>query len=152
PYPASLPETRNVIAFLESHANVAGFQSFHNNGGMILRGPGSQAFGGYPEKDDRVLRAIAARGEAQIPYYRSMIIWRDLYQVHGGEVNFAYEMLGIASFTNEEWNSAQYRGRDAAPKEHARERLRFDDDVELGARYVDWHPFEHPQFGKIEIG
>jgi hypothetical protein len=152
PYPASLPETRNVVAFLESHPNVAGFQSFHNNGGMILRGPGSQSFGGYPDRDDRVLRAIAARGEAQIPFYRSMIIWRDLYQVYGGEVNFAYEMLGIMSFTNELWNSNQYRGREAPDKQRARERIRFDDDVELGARYVNWHAFEHPQFGKIEIG
>jgi hypothetical protein len=152
PYPCSLPETRAVTDFLVSHPNIAGFQSFHNNGGMILRGPGSQSFGGYPEKDDRVLRAIAARGEADLPHYRSMVIWHDLYQVYGGEVNFAYEMLGVMSFTNEMWNSAQYRGREPSDKERARERLRFDDDVELGARYVPWHAFDHPQFGKIEIG
>jgi len=152
PYPCSLPETRAVVDFLESHPNVAGFQSFHNNGGMILRGPGSQGFGAYPERDDRVMRAIGARGEEQIPFYRSMLLWRDLYQVHGGEVNFAYETLGIVAFTNEMWNTAQYRAREASEKEHARERLRFDDDVELGARYVDWHPFVHPQLGKIEIG
>lgn len=83
PYPCSLPETRAVTDFLALHPNVAGFQSFHNNGGMILRGPGSQSFGGYPERDDRVLRAIAARGEEQLPFYRSMQIWKDLYQVYG---------------------------------------------------------------------
>jgi hypothetical protein len=148
PYPCSLPETRAVVDFLSSHPNVAGFQSFHNNGGMILRGPGSQSFGAYPERDDRVMRAIGARGEEELPFYRSMLLWRDLYQVHGGEVNFAYEMLGIVAFTNEMWNTAQYRARE----QNARERLRFDDDVELGARYVDWHPFNHPQLGKIEIG
>jgi hypothetical protein len=152
PYPASLPETRAVLEFLNSHPNIAGFQSFHNNGGMILRGPGSQSFGGYPEKDDRVLRALAARGEEQIPWYRSMQIWKDLYQVYGGEVNYAYEMLGITSFTNEMWNPAQYRGRAAGGADEARERIRFDDDVEMGARYVPWHAFDHPQFGKIEIG
>ena len=152
PYPCSLPETRAVVDFLTSHPNVAGFQSFHNNGGMILRGPGSQSFGAYPEKDDRVLRAIAARGEEQLPFYRSMVIWRDLYQVYGGEVNFAYEMLGSMSFTNELWNADQYRGRPPADKQAARERLRFDDDVELGARYVAWHGFDHPQLGRIEIG
>ncbi len=152
PYPCSLPETRAVVDFLMAHPNVAGFQSFHNNGGMILRGPGSQSFGAYPERDDRVLRAIAERGEEQIPFYRSMVIWKDLYQVHGGEVNFSYEMLGILSFTNEMWNTAQYRGREASGQDAARERLRFDDDLELGARYVDWHPFHHPQFGDVEIG
>src|SRR6185436_14863584 len=90
--------------------------------------------------------------EEQIPFYRSMIIWKDLYQVYGGEVNFAYEMLGITSFTNELWNVGQYRGRKAGDKEEARERLRFDDDVELGARFVDWKPFQHPRLGKIELG
>ncbi len=152
PYPCSLPETRAVTEFLAAHPNVAGFQSFHNNGGMILRGPGSQSFGGYPEKDDRVLRALAARGEEQLPFYRSMQIWKDLYQVYGGEVNFCYEMLGIMSFTNELWNDDQYRGREASHDQSGRERLRFDDDLELGARFVDWKPFEHPQLGRIELG
>ena len=152
PYPASLPETRAVVDFLVAHPNVAGFQSFHNTGGMILRGPGAQGFGAYPEKDDRVLRAIAARGEEQLPYYRSMQIWKDLYQVYGGEVNFAYEMLGMMSFTNELWNIGQYRGRQPDDKSRARERLRFDDDLELGARWVAWKPFDHPTLGRIELG
>jgi hypothetical protein len=152
PYPCSLPETRAVVEFVSSHPNIAGFQSFHNNGGMILRGPGSQSFGAYPERDERVLRAIAARGEQQIPHYRSLQIWRDLYQVHGGEPNFAYETLGITAFSNEMWNTAQYRGRAPSEGERPRERLRFDDDVELGARHVAWHPFDHPQLGRIEIG
>ena len=152
PYPCSLPETRAVVEFLVAHGNIAGFQSFHNNGGMILRGPGSQAFGAYPERDDRVLRAIAARGEEQLPFYRSMQIWKDLYQVYGGEVNFAYEMLGIMSFSDELWNVGQYRGRRPDDKEGARERLRFDDDLELGARWVPWKKFVHPQLGQIELG
>jgi hypothetical protein len=152
PYPCSLPETRAVVDFLVAHGNVAGFQSFHNNGGMILRGPGAQSFGAYPEKDDRVMREIAARGEEQLPFYRSMQIWKDLYQVYGGEVNFAYEMLGIMSFTNELWNAGQYRGRQPDDKSRARERLRFDDDLELGAQWVPWKPFDHPRLGRIELG
>ena len=39
-YPASLPETRAVIQFVLDHPNIAGAQSYHNSGGMILRGPG----------------------------------------------------------------------------------------------------------------
>ena len=152
PYPCSLPETRAVVDFLVAHPNVAGFQSFHNNGGMILRGPGAQGFGSYPEKDDRVMRAVAARGEEQLPFYRSMQIWKDLYQVYGGEVNFAYEMLGIMSFTNEMWNTNQYRDRQPDDKSRAKERLRFDDDLELGARWVPWKPFDHPTLGRIELG
>jgi hypothetical protein len=167
PYPCSLPETRAVVDFLVAHPNVAGFQSFHNNGGMILRGPGAQSQGPLPEGDDRVLRAIAARGEEQLPFYRSMILWKDLYQVYGGEVDFAYATLGVLSFTNELWSSDQYRGRtppqrdDDEPRgriggpergEGARERLRFDDDLELSARWTPWKPFDHPQLGRVELG
>ncbi len=152
PYPCSLPETQAVVDFLVAHPNVAGFQSFHNFGGMILRGPGSKAFGAYPERDDRVLRALAARGEEQLPFYRSMQIGKDLYQVHGGEVNFAYETLGIFSFSNEMWSSALYRDRPPSDEADDRERLRFDDDLEMGARFVDWHVVDHPQLGKVELG
>jgi hypothetical protein len=152
PYPLSLPESRAVADFLVAHPHVAGFQSFHNAGGMILRGPGSQSFGAYPEDDDRVLRALAARGEEQLPFYRSMTIWKDLYQVHGGEVNFAYETLGILAFTNELWTGDQYRGRKGDDDARRRERLRFDDDLELSARHAAWKSFDHPQLGRIELG
>lgn len=152
PYPLSLPESRAVADFLVLHPNVAGFQSFHNMGGMILRSPGAQSAGPVPEADDRVLREIAARGEEQLPFYRSMVVWKDLYQVHGGEVDFAYLTLGILSFTNELWNGDQYRARKAPEGEWAKERLRFDDDLELSARWVPWKPFDHPQLGKVELG
>ena len=39
-YPFQLPEARAVARFLLSKPNVAGVQSYHNSGGMILRGPG----------------------------------------------------------------------------------------------------------------
>jgi hypothetical protein len=152
PYPLSLPESRAVADFLVAHPNVAGFQSFHNSGGMILRSPGAQSAGAVPESDDRVMRAIAARGEEQLPFYRSMVIWKDLYQVHGGSVDFAYLTLGILSFTNELWSSDQYRSRRPADPDRAKERLRFDDDLELSARFVPWKPFDHPQLGRIELG
>ncbi len=153
PYPVSLPETRAVVDFLVAHPNIAGFQSFHNSGGMILRGPGTKEFGGYPRGDDRVMQALAARGESQLPFYRSMVIWKDLYSVHGGEVNFAYEGLGIFAFTNELWSRAQYlQGAKGATGDASVDRLRFDDDLELGRRYVAWKPLQHPQFGAIEVG
>ncbi len=153
PYPASLPETQAVIEFLVAHPNVAGVQSFHNTGGMILRGPGSKTFGNYPARDEQVMRALAERGEQQLPSYRSMVIWKDLYTVYGGEVNFTYEMLGITSFTNELWSRDLYFQRDPKSGDEGRiERLRWDDEVELGARFVAWKSFDHPQLGPIELG
>ena len=43
-FPASLPETRAVIDFVVNHENIAGAQTYHNSGGMILRGPGQARY------------------------------------------------------------------------------------------------------------
>jgi hypothetical protein len=39
-YPGTLPETRAIKAFIVNHP-IAGAQSYHNYGGMFLRGPGA---------------------------------------------------------------------------------------------------------------
>ena len=44
-YPFSQPETRAVAEFVLAHPNIAAAQSYHNSGGMILRGPGREGGG-----------------------------------------------------------------------------------------------------------
>jgi zinc carboxypeptidase len=151
PYPLALPESRAVANFVVAHPNIAGFQSFHNTGGMILRGPGAKGYGKYPAGDDRVMREIGERGTKILPLYRNLVIWKDLYTVYGGEVNFAYETLGIYAYTNELWTRSNYHRR--APGGDARDdRMFFEDNVEFGARYAPWKPFDHPTLGPIELG
>ena len=77
---------------------------------MILRGPGAESYGEYPADDVEVYDEIGKTGEQMLPFYRYMVIWKDLYTVHGGFVNWAYEGLGIFAFTNEMWNTPQYSG------------------------------------------
>ena len=97
-YPFALPESRAVKDFVLAHPNVAAAQSYHNTGGMIPRGPGRE--GGTVEGgDERTLSFIADRGEEMLPYYRSLVIWKDLYTVWGGEVDWFYGGRGILSFT-----------------------------------------------------
>ena len=81
-YPFSQPETRAVAEFVLEHPNIAAAQSYHNAGGMILRGPGREG-DAMKSQDERVLRIITERGEKILPYYRSMIIWKDLYTTWG---------------------------------------------------------------------
>lgn len=150
PYPLYWPETRAIARFILEHENIAGVQSFHNAGGMILRGPGAEAFGEYPRSDLRVYDELGRDGERMLPFYRYMIIWRDLYSVFGGFVTWTYESLGVISFTNELWNDDQL-GK--GPPEGSRREPHFLDDALLfGAGFVDWHPYEHPLYGAIEIG
>lgn len=149
-YPLYWPETRSIARFIYAHPNIAGVQSFHNAGGMILRGPGAEVFGSYPRSDVAVYDEIGKEGETMLPFYRYMIIWKDLYSVFGGFVTWTYEGLGIISFTNELWSSEQLTGGPAGRSQALRHDL--DDLLMMGAGFVDWHPYDHPLYGEVELG
>ncbi|MCR4439507.1 MAG: M14 family metallopeptidase [bacterium] len=160
-YPLSLPESRAVAEFVLAHPNIAGVQAYHNSGGMILRGPGAEERGDPPGADLRTYDLIGQKGEKILPFYRYLTIWKDLYTVHGGFVNWTYEGLGIFSFTNELFSTRPYfgeaeQGDEQRPRRRGAEadkrRLEFNDLVELGAMFVPWHPYKHPTYGDIEIG
>ncbi len=159
PYPLSHPETRAIAAFILDHPNIAAVQSYHNSGGMILRGPGAE----YRERvvpagDVRVYDEMGELGAKLLPFYRYMIIYKDLYTVHGGFVNWTAEGLGIFSFTNEMWSSAKWFQRESGPGE-GRGRDGDADDPYLavdrlvfGQTFADYAPFDHPTLGKVLIG
>lgn len=81
-YPFSAPETRAVADFVLKHPNIAGAQSFHNSGGMILRGPGAEEdLSTYNRADIAIYDAIGKKGEKMLPGYRYMVVYKDLYSV-----------------------------------------------------------------------
>jgi hypothetical protein len=151
-YPFSYPETEAVGRFFLRRDNIAGVQSFHNAGGMILRGPAAEGIITYPGRDIQVYDSLGAEGEGILPFYRYMVIWKDLYTVHGGFVNWTYEGLGIFSFTNEMWSRSQLYNDAATPPDGKDENLFFNDSVMLGQLYIPWQELEHPHYGTIEIG
>ncbi|MDH5551502.1 MAG: M14 family zinc carboxypeptidase, partial [Gemmatimonadota bacterium] len=160
-YPFELPEARALNDFMMARPNIAGMQSYHNSGGMILRGPGAAWQGTYPSSDIRVYDELGENGERILPYYNYLIIWRGLYTVHGGSIDWTNDGLGIVSFSNELWNGGQYfnspllqeQQRDPdSPISGQRSRFFFDDFLEFGDQYVEWAPFDHPIYGAVEMG
>jgi hypothetical protein len=160
-YPFELPEARALNDFMEAHPNIAGAQTFHNSGGMILRPPGSAWGGDYPRTDIRVYDEIAETGERMLPYYNYYIIWQGLYTVHGGSIDWFHDGLGIISFSNELWSSGQYFNSPLlqeqqedpdSPISGQKGRYFFDDYLEFGAGYLEWTPFDHPIYGPVEMG
>lgn len=153
-YPGTLPETMAVKNFFFNHPNIAGAQSYHNYGGMILRGPGAaQDEKYYSRKDVQVYDAIGKTGERMLPGYDYIVIHKDLYTVFGGEIDFFALGRGIYTFSNElmttyklfnEKSEGGFRNND--------EYYEFDKLLLFGDAYVPWKEFDHPQFGKIEIG
>lgn len=160
-YPFELPESRAINDFMMANPHISGVQSFHNSGGMILRGPGAAWQGTYPQDDIRVYDELGEQGERMLPYYNYYVIWRGLYTVHGGSIDWQNDGLGIVSFSNELWNGGQYfnspllqeQERDSdSPISGQQGRYFFDDFLEFGDQFVDWAPFDHPEYGQVEMG
>lgn len=150
-YPTSLPETRAVIRFVNGHENIAGAQSYHNSGGMILRGPGVPQ-DEYRPQDVRVYDALGAVGEQALPGYDYMVVWSDLYTVWGGELDWFYGAKGILTFTNELWTPFKYFERDPERTRYDRVEYQFDRLLLMREAIVPWTEVDHPQFGRVEVG
>ncbi|MBK9391727.1 MAG: peptidase M14 [Bacteroidetes bacterium] len=147
-YPFTFPENQAVRDFVKTHPNIAGSQSFHNAGGMILRGPSIQGGGAevYSRQDDDVINKIGKTGEKIIPGYKLLTIWKDMYTVWGGELDWMHGN-GVFVYSNELWtpylmfydstNTDQYE---------------FDKLLLFNDSFIPWKKVTHPQYGEIEIG
>ncbi len=151
-YPFSLPENRAVMEFVMKHPNIAGAQSYHNNGGMILRGPGAEEdLDTYNRDDVRIYDAIGKKGEELIPGYRYLVVYKDLYSVFGGELDWFYGGRGIYTYTNELMASYLYFHENTR-RGNQDEEMKVDKYLTFGDAFVNWEEYDHPQFGTIEIG
>lgn len=149
-YPFSLPENRAVADFVLQHPNIAGAQSFHNSGGMILRGPGAQEdLSTYNRQDIRIYDAIGKKGEKMIPGYRYLTVYKDLYSVFGGELDWFYGSRGIYTFTNEIFTAFAYYKDKNGGRDQSYD---FDKDLLLNDAFSPWTTYNHPTYGEVEIG
>ncbi len=149
-YPLSIPETRSIAMWAMQHRNVAAVQSYHNNGRMILRGPGAKADPIYPPQDLKAYDLIGKEGEKLLPGYRYFISWKDLYTVHGATTDHFYSLMGSLAFTNEMYDPPADFDKNGEVTDA--ELMKFNDELTFGREFVDWHPYNHPQYGAIEIG
>lgn len=150
-FPLCFPETKAIAQWILNHPNIAAGQSYHNAGGMILRGPGANYLEGeYVGSDRATYDAIANAGVEMLPFYRSMVIYQDLYTVHGGFVNWLAESLGVITFTNELWSDKRIlqNGSDPSPEQMTRWR----DRLLFGQTTTDWKELKHPEYGTVLVG
>ncbi|MDB5248891.1 MAG: peptidase [Segetibacter sp.] len=152
-YPFSLPENRAVMEFVMKHPNIAAAQSLHNAGGQILRGPGDpNDLQTYNAQDLQVYDVIGKKGEELIPGYKYLVVYKDLYSVYGGELDWLYGGRGIYTFSNELWTPYLFFNKEAARDSQDNTSFSFDRFTLFKDAFVEWHEFNHPQYGKIEIG
>lgn len=154
-YPGTLPETRAVKDFIVKHPNIAGAQSYHNYGGMFLRAPGAAEDDALIDRSDKeAYDVIGKLGEKIIPGYDYFVLYKDLYTVYGGEIDFLALTRGIFTFSNELMTSYKLFNQKSQgwSRWENDEFNQFDRYLLFGDAYVEWKPFKHPQFGDIEIG
>lgn len=153
PYPLFIPENRLAADFIMAHPNIAGSQSFHNMAGMILRGPGDPE-DRYPQEDLQVYDLLGKKGEEILPGYKYTSISEGLYPAYGTLVDWMYNMQGALSFTNELNTSFNYfRQENTAGWFGSREeQAKFNQLLLFGDGAIPWQPYNHPQYGAIEIG
>ena len=165
PYPASEPEIRAVIHFLTTHLNVSCAITYHTYSGAILR-PYSDKPDDQMQIDDLwTYKEIGARGQA-LTNYRHVSVYHG-FRYHPRQVmrgafdDWAYDQLGIFALTVELWDmisAAGIKDRDFIewwrdhPEEDDLKLLAWSDEHTNRTGFIEWHPFDHPQLGPVEIG
>ena len=147
-YPFTFPENQAVRDFIKNHPNIAGSQSFHNFGGMILKGPSIKGGGAevYSRQDDEAIEKIGHTGERIIPGYKLVTIWKDMYTVWGGELDWMYGN-GCFVYSNELWTSYLMFHDTTTEDLFEFDRLLLFDDS-----FIPWKTVQHPQYGEVEVG
>ncbi len=71
------------------------------------------------------------------------------YFAWGSSLETSYNLFGIFSLGDEHWDVPDYDKDGEVTRE---ERFRWNDEAMGGKLFVDWHPYEHPTLGPVEIG
>ena len=165
-YPLSNPECKAIVDFALAHPNIGGAACGHTSGGIILYPPGTRPSTSAPNDDIKVLKAIAAMGEEELGYKKMNIFdtfMKDQENYSSGALDdWFYQNQGIPSYTMEFWNIAEKAGMpydwfssEAETPEKALERFNacMKWVKENAPQYLsDWQEFDHPTFGKVELG
>jgi len=169
-YPFQGTGLKGLAEWMMTKTNIVFVWTFHNNGGMLLRGPSRKGLGEFPSQDIAVYDYIGKQGERIIPGYRYLILWKDLYSTYGDSDGWASQLMGAYTYCAEVFTdeSHTFKGASERPepdpaREEAvrdifsggvpeRERLKFSDSVVQGELYKPWKAFKHPVYGEIEIG
>ncbi len=149
-YPLQYPEARNIATWMGQRLNVNFVLSYHNFGKLILRMPGTRSQKAMPPGDLAVHDYLGKEGEKMLPGYRYVWVAPTLGDSYGSSADHTYGRVGAFS-VGIELNAPQqdFNGdKQVSPEEV----MKFNDELTQGRMFVDWKPYQHPQYGEIEIG
>ncbi len=165
-YPLCAIETKAIVDFALAHPNIGGAAIGHTSGGVILYPPGTKPSAKANPSDIQKLVAIAKMAEEELGYtplniFDSFIHDQDNYD-SGALDDWFFQSEGVPAYTVEFWDVAKKAGVSSMSFGHNGEREatqleRFNGIMKwvkenASEYYVDWKEFDHPTFGKVEIG
>ncbi len=163
-HPLSEPEIDALVRAVVARPNVCGYNAYHTSGGVLLRPSSTAADSTLPPVDVMVWKQLGERGTALTGYTVHSVFEDFTFDksntMSGAADDWAYEHLGVYSWTTEFWDVIQqatgkkpstfiwYTGP-TAEEELAVYRWAMQHHPEV---YADWVSFPHPQLGDVEIG
>jgi hypothetical protein len=168
-YPFSGKGLKALASYISKRTNISIAWTFHNFGGMYLRGPSTKAQPEYSPQDIAVYDYLGEQAERISPGYRYLISWKDLYSTYGDSGEWMSMIMGTYTFVGEIYMTSQESFKsfkeskmDKSAEEDEfsfrgnpsfeRERIKFNDHLAQGELFKPWKAFRHPVYGDIEIG
>jgi hypothetical protein len=132
---------------------------------VILRPYDDRADDQFPTEDLRVYTELGKHA-TEITGYQHLSVFHDFRYdpkdvISGAADMWAYEHVGLFGWTTEFWSPLPHAGITDYhfvnwfadhPIADDLALLRWNDEALGGRGYVDWHEFEHPQLGRVELG
>ncbi|MCP4157909.1 MAG: hypothetical protein GY757_59920, partial [bacterium] len=166
-YPFSGVGINALARFIHKRPNICLAWSFHNFGGMFLRGPSTGTQEEYDPRDIAVYDFLGKQGERITPGYKYLISYKDLYSTYGSSAEWMGMVQGAYAFTGELFTHGRHLFRTQKEREKGKnveesfffpnsqkrlEMMKFSDHLTHGELLKPWKPFKHPTYGDIEIG
>ncbi|RFT14658.1 MAG: hypothetical protein OP8BY_0143 [Candidatus Saccharicenans subterraneus] len=161
-----VPEVLAYVRELKARPNIFAHVTCHSFGGAILMPPVNEEEK-MPSADRAVYDFLAGKASDLTGYeaitYLSLRGGQNLDKHISTEIGWLYNVRGIFSFVTEFWNPLKAAGITVKgpmslwlggfhPVEDELKLLGWNDQELGGQMFVRWHPFDHPQLGKVEIG
>ena len=163
-FPGSEPEVLSLVRAISARPNICGTNAFHTFGGVLLRPSSTKADAALPPGDVWTWKQIGARCTELTTFPVHSVFedftWDKNDTMSGAADDWAYEHLGVFSWTTEFWDAIYAATGERAPTSIWY--VSLEPDVELKVlhwfdehhpgHYVDWFAFDHPQLGPVELG
>ena len=164
-FPTSESEARNLVEFVMKHKNITGTISYHTMSGVLLRGFSDKPDADQSAEDLWTYEKIGARGTEITGYPHISTFHEFKYYpkqvITGAFDEWTYEHRGVFSWTVEFWSPMRQAGIEnfkyidwyrEHPVEDDFKLLKWNDEVLKGKGFVDWHSYDHPQLGRVDLG